>query len=79
MAFQYDAKARQAVDILSTSDDGDLAVKTIEFDAGDGLKCSGELIFPDCKAGRGLARVRGQGLGARRDSVFETPRCLDPP
>jgi hypothetical protein len=48
-AFQYDTKAPLAVDALSTSDDGNLTVQTIEFDAGDGLKCSGELIFPDRK------------------------------
>jgi hypothetical protein len=47
-AFQYDAKAPLAVDVLSTSDDGNLTIQTIEFDAG-GLKCAGELIFPDRK------------------------------
>ena len=47
--FQYKAEIPPRVDILSTSDDGLLTVQTIEFDAGPGLKCSAELIFPDRK------------------------------
>ena len=49
--FRYSAKSPIAVDVLSNSDDGSLMVQTIEFDVGGGLKCSGELIFPD-RSGR---------------------------
>ena len=47
--FQYKAEIPPPVNVLSTSDDGFLTVQTIEFDADHGLKCSGELIFPDRK------------------------------
>jgi len=47
--FHYHAESPPAVNVLSTSDDGMLTVQTIEFDAGDDLKCSAELIFPDRK------------------------------
>jgi uncharacterized protein len=50
-AFRYDSKTPVAVDVLSNSDDGNLMVQTIEFDAGGGQKCSAELIFPD-RSGR---------------------------
>jgi Prolyl oligopeptidase family len=48
-AFRYDTKTPLAVDVISTSDDGNLVAQTIEFNVGKGLRCSGELIFPDRK------------------------------
>lgn len=48
-AFQYDSKTPVAIDMVSSADDGNLVVQTIEFDAGNGLRCSGELISPHRK------------------------------
>jgi cephalosporin-C deacetylase-like acetyl esterase len=47
--FQYHPQIPEAANVLSTSNDGDLTVQTIEFDFDHGLKCSAELIFPDQK------------------------------
>jgi cephalosporin-C deacetylase-like acetyl esterase len=47
--FQYNAKILPVVSVLSTSDDGNVTVQTIEFDADNGQKCSAELVFPDRK------------------------------
>ena len=39
-AFRYDTKP-PIVEVTINSNDGTLMVQTIEFDRGDGLKCSG--------------------------------------
>jgi uncharacterized protein len=47
-AFRYDERAPVAVDVISNVDEGGLRIQTFEFEIDAGVKCSAELIEPDC-------------------------------